>query len=351
MTQPLLTIDLGAVVANWRALDAISGGAETGVAVKADGYGCGADEVVAALAGAGCQTFFVATVEEGVTLRAALPASAIYILNGVADRRDSAAAIASALRPCLNHLDQIDAWHRSEGGACALQLDSGMSRLGLPPEEWENVPGGLDIRLMMSHLACADEPEHPANEQQRARFERGIAALRDRGSKARASLAATGGTLLGEAYHYDLVRCGVGIYGGQPFGSAQPVVRLDTPILQIREIPVGQGVGYGWSWTAERPSRVGTLPLGYADGIHRAMSNGATLYFDGKPVPLIGRVSMDLITVDLTDHPAAMVGDTLEVLGKTQTVDDLAQAAGTIGYEILTSLGHRYTRRYTDPKN
>jgi len=339
MTQPLLTIDLDAVVANWRALDALSGDAETGVAVKANGYGCGADEVAAALAHAGCQTFFVATVEEGVSLRADLPEQVIYILNGVADRRDSAAVIANNLRPCLNHLGQIDAWKRSEGGACALQLDSGMSRLGLPSAEWANVPDSLDVQLMMSHLACADEPEHPANEE-----------LRDRAPNAMMSLAATGGTLLSEAFRFDLVRCGVGIYGGHPFFDAQPVVSLDTPILQIRDIPAGQGVGYGWSWTAEQPSRVGTLPLGYADGMHRAMSNGATLYLEGKPVPLIGRVSMDLITVDLTDHPTAVVGDTLEVLGPNQTVDDLAQAAGTIGYEILTSLGQRYARRYTGAK-
>jgi len=347
MTQPLLTIDLDAVVANWRALDVLSGSAETGVAVKANGYGCGADQVSQALAKTGCETFFVATVEEGVSLRAALPEKTIYVLNGVADRRDSAAAIASDLRPCLNHLGQIDAWQRSEGRACALQLDSGMSRLGLPPEEWPDVPGGLDVRLMMSHLSCSDEPDHAANEFQRQRFEQGITTLRGRAPEALFSLAATGGTLLGAAFRFDLVRCGVGIYGGHPFADAQPVVSLETPVLQIRDIPVGQGVGYGWSWTAKRPSRVGTLPLGYADGMHRAMSNGASLYLGGKPVPLIGRVSMDLITVDLTDHPAAVVGDTLEVLGPNQTVDDLAQAAGAIGYEILTSLGQRYARRYT----
>lgn len=347
MTQPLLTIDLDALIANWRALDVLSGNAETGVAVKANGYGCGANEVSVALAGAGCRIFFVATVEEGVSLRSVLPEQTIYLLNGVADRRDSAAAIANGLRPCLNHLGQIDAWQRSEGGPCALQLDSGMSRLGLPSAEWPQVPSGLDVRLMMSHLACADEPEHPANEEQRQRFADGVSALRVRAPDAMISLAATGGTLLGEAFHFDLVRCGVGVYGGHPFVDAQPVVHLDTPILQIRDISEEQGVGYGLSWTAERPSRVGTLPLGYADGMHRAMSNGAALYFGGEPVPLIGRVSMDLITVDLTDHPAAQVGDMLEVLGPNQSVDDLAQAAGTIGYEVLTSLGHRYARRYT----
>lgn len=347
MTQPILTIDLDALTANWRALDAITGAADTGVAVKANAYGCGAIEVVSALAAVGCETFFVATVEEGVQLRDALPGPRIYILNGVSDRRDSAAAIASELRPCLNHLGQIDAWRRSEGGACALQLDSGMSRLGLPPEELDGVPDGLDVRLILSHLSCADEPGHHSNETQRSRFLESVDRLRDRAQNAHLSLAATGGALLGEAYHFDLVRCGVGIYGGNPYVDAQPVVSLETPILQIRDIPQGQSVGYGWSWTADRNARIGTLPLGYADGFHRALTNGATLFFAGKPVPLVGRVSMDLITVDLTDHPGVQVGDHIEVLGSHQTIDDLANAAGTIGYEILTSLGQRYARRYT----
>lgn len=347
MTQPVLTINLAAAIANWRALDALSGRAETGVAVKANGYGCGAVQIATALAEAGCKTFFVATLEEGVALRATMAEPTIHILNGVADRRDAAAAVANNLRPCLNHLGQIDAWVRSEGGACALQLDSGMSRLGLPPKELGDVPAGLDIRLMMSHLSCAHEAEHHSNATQRDRFLQSAEVLRERAPDARLSLGATGGTVLGSDYHFDLVRCGIGIYGGHPFAHAQPVVSLDTPILQIRDIPQGQSVGYGWAWTADRPARIGTLPLGYADGMHRALSNGATLYFRGEPVHLVGRVSMDLITVDLTDHPLAQVGDKIEVLGAHQTVDDLATAAGTIGYEILTSLGQRYARRYT----
>jgi alanine racemase len=343
----LLTIDLAAAAANWRALDVLSGAAVTGAAVKADGYGCGAVEVATALTRAGCDTFFVATIEEGVALREALPDPTLYILNGVTDRRDAAAAIVNSLRPCLNHLGQIDAWQRSEGGACALQLDSGMSRLGLPPAELPDVPDGLDVHLVMSHLSCADEPDHHSNATQRARFLESCDLLAARTPKAKRSLAATGGTVFGPEYHFDLVRCGVGIYGGHPFVDAQPVVRLDTPILQIRDIPAGQSVGYGWAWTADRPSRIATLPLGYADGMHRALSNNATLFFEGEPVPLVGRVSMDLITVDLTDCPSAKVGDTVEVLGPNQSVDDLAEAAGTIGYEILTSLGQRYARRYT----
>jgi len=222
-----------------------------------------------------------------------------------------------------------------------------MSRLGLQPSELDAVLDGLDVCLVMSHLCCADEPGHAANETQRTSFLAGVETLRDRAPNARHSLAATGGTLLGVDYHFDLVRCGVGIYGGQPFADATPVVTLESPILQIRDISAGQGVGYGWTWSAERPTRIGTLPLGYADGMHRALSNRITLFRDGKPVPIVGRVSMDLITVDLTNHPEAQVGDFLEVLGPNQTVDVLAKAAGTIGYEILTSLGRRYLRRYT----
>ncbi|MCL4158258.1 UNVERIFIED_CONTAM: hypothetical protein GTU68_056425, partial [Idotea baltica] len=199
----------------------------------------------------------------------------------------------------------------------------------------------------MSHLCCSDEPNHPANAVQLLNFKRGVETFRGKFPKVKLSLAATGGTLLTDEYHFDLVRCGIGIYGGAPFIEAAPVVRLDAPILQIRDIPVGQGVGYGWTWEAEGPSRIGTLPLGYADGLHRALSNKMTLFFGGNPVPLVGRVSMDLVTVDLSDHPNAKVGDAIEVIGPNQTVDDVAAAAGTIGYEILTSLGHRYARRYT----
>ncbi len=348
MTQPILTINTGAACANWRALDVLSGTAETAAAVKANGYGCGAVEISRALEAAGCRTFFVATVEEGVSLRTALRDPVIYILNGVADREDAAACLASGLRPCLNHPGQIETWQGQTGHtACALQLDSGMSRLGLQPSELEKVPGGIDVRLVMSHLACADEPGHEANAFQYENFVCYADVLKDRVPEALRSLAATGGTLLGQAYHFDLVRCGVGLYGGAPYMQARPVVSLETPILQIRDIPAGQGVGYGWSWTAKRPSRIGILPLGYADGMHRALSNNATLYICGKPLPLIGRVSMDLITVDLTEHPQAQVGHMVEILGPNQSVDDLATAAGTIGYEILTSLGQRYTKRYT----
>lgn len=375
MTQPTLTIDLDAVAANWRALDALSA-AETAAAVKADAYGCGAEPVARALAEAGCRSFFVATMEEGAALAEALKpsphsrgegweggAAAIHILNGVATAEEAAEAKARGLIPCLNHLGQIEAWEAgavtakveagfaseattNKNAPCALHLDSGMSRLGLPPEEVPHVPEGLDVALLMSHLACADEPDHPANADQRERFLQGVAALRPVASDARLSLAATGGALLGAEYHFDLVRCGIGLYGGLPFADARPVVALTAPVLQIREIPTGQPVGYGCTWAAGAPTRIATLPLGYADGMHRALSNRGRVFIDGQPAPVAGRVSMDLITVDVSAFPNLQPGDPVEIVGPNQTIDDLATSAATIGYEMLTSLGSRYARRY-----
>ena len=343
--RPVLTIDLDAVAANWRALDRLSGAAETAGVVKADGYGCGAARIAPALWQAGCRSFFVATLDEGIALRARLPGAVIHILNGVSGD-GAAAAKAHNLTPCLNHTGQIADWRAAQGGECALQLDSGMSRLGLPPEELAAVPDALEVRLVLSHLACADEPGHPSNAAQLARFNEGIARLPAAARKARHSIAATGGTLLGGDYLMDLVRCGVGLYGGHPFVDAQPVVTLDAPILQIREIPAGQSVGYGWSWTAKTPTRIATVPLGYADGFHRALSNGATLHIGGVPVPLAGRVSMDLITIDITEIGEARPGMMVEIIGPNQSIDALAASAGTLGYEMLTSLGSRYARRY-----
>lgn len=365
MSQPTLTIDLDAIAVNWRALNALSGAAETAAAVKADGYGCGVEEVAGTLVDSGCRTFFVATLEEGIRLNAATPdlirglltaeggpgsvAStakfSIYILNGVATEAEAAEAKAHGLRPCLNHLGQIEAWRAVGGGPCALQLDSGMSRLGLPPGELAHVPEGLDLGLILSHLSGADEPDHPSNAEQRERFLRSAASLTPVAPSARLSLGATGGTLLGEDYHFDLVRCGIGLYGGRPFLDAQPVVSLNASILQIREIPAGQSVGYGWTHTVKAPARIAALPLGYADGMHRALSNRGTVFIGGKPAPIAGRVSMDLITIDITGHDAE-VGDPVEIIGPNQSIDDLATAAATIGYEILTSLGSRYARRY-----
>ena len=197
----------------------------------------------------------------------------------------------------------------------------------------------------MSHLASADEPENAMNARQRGAFTGRAQLLHGLAPNARLSLGATGGTLLGPEFHFDLTRPGVGLYGGEPFAEARTVVHLHAPLLQVREIAAGDSVGYGATWTAKRPSRIGVLGLGYADGFFR-LSKGLQLYLDGRPVPLVGRVSMDMITVDLTDAPEPAPGAMVEVLGPNQSVDDLAKGIGTTGYEVLTSLGPRYARRY-----
>jgi alanine racemase len=218
-----------------------------------------------------------------------------------------------------------------------------MNRLGMEPAEWAAVRDiALEAgpRLIMSHLACADEPESDFNEKQLACF-RGMTD----GCGVPRSLAATGGILLGPEYHFEVTRPGVGLYGGRPFDDAAPVVRLSLPVIQARELEAGEHVGYGCTWTAEAPCHLATVAAGYADGLLRALTNRGHLYFEGTPCPIRGRVSMDLISVDITHlsvTPAA-----LDIIGPDQTIDDVADAAGTIGYEILTSLGDRYVRRYT----
>ncbi|HSF94973.1 MAG TPA: alanine racemase [Thermohalobaculum sp.] len=361
-----LTIDLSAIAANWRALDALSAPqVQTAAVVKADAYGCGAARVGPALARAGVRTFFVAVPGEGVALRAAVgPGPDIYILAGYAPHLPPGAAqspppaggrdregapeaslyAAHSLRPVLNSAPQADAWFRDCPGApCAIQLDTGMNRLGMEADEFAALgPLPEAVRLVMSHLACADEPDHALNAVQLAAFARMTAGL-----GLPCSLAATGGILLGAPYHHAMTRAGVGLYGGLPFAAARPAVSLHLPIIQIRDVAAGEAVGYGANWTARRAARIATLSGGYADGLIRAMGGGAKGFIDGQPLPFAGRVSMDLITLDVTDCPSAAPGTMVELIGPHQSVDDLAAAAGTIGYEILTSLGSRYTRRYT----
>jgi alanine racemase len=340
-----LQIDLEALAANWRALDAMTG-CETAAVVKADGYGLGAARVATRLAKEGVRRFFVAVAEEGATLRKALgEGPEINVFSG--HMQGDADVIADArLTPMLNSAEQL-ARHRDTlpGAPYGIQLDSGMNRLGMEPADWAALRAEAEdgpITLVMSHLACADEPDHPANAAQLKAFNEmteGVTAPR--------SLAATGGILLGPDYHFDLTRPGIGLYGGLPFTEATPVVRLSLPVIQTRDLAPGETVGYGCTFTATRPTKIATVSAGYADGLIRAASNRATLWAGDTPCPLAGRVSMDLLTVDVTD--AGTVPDTLDILGPHQTVDTLADAAGTIGYEILTSLGPRYSRAETAP--
>jgi alanine racemase len=341
MSTGHITIDLDAIIANWRALDKMTS-VETAAVVKADGYGLGAATVAKALAKAGARKFFVAVAEEGAAVRGALgPGPEVSVFSGHM-RGDTDTIGDLGLTPILNSLDQVTRhFDALPGHPFGIQLDTGMNRLGMEWDEWAAVAEiALAQRpnIVMSHLACADEPDHPMNAYQLDVFHQmtdGITAPR--------SLAATGGMLLGKAYHFDLCRPGIGLYGAAPFTNARPVVQIDLPVIQIRQLDAGEVVGYANSWQATRPSRIATVSAGYADGLIRSMSDKATLFYGNDPVPLVGRVSMDLITVDVTDlseDPHA-----LTLIGPHQTVDQLADAAGTIGYEILTSLRGRYTRR------
>ncbi len=357
----VLEIDLGAITANWRLLARKVVPAECAAVVKANGYGLGAGPVARALAAVGCRLFFVATLDEGIALRRALESRAeIAVLNGPLASTE-ADFVAEDLIPVLNDPGQIKAWQQiaqQQGGLPAmLHVDTGMSRLGLTgrefaafaddPSRWR----AIRWRALMSHLACADTPEHALNETQHQRF---IAARR-RMPGVPASLAASSGIFLGSEYHADLVRPGAALYGVNPqpgrLNQLRPVVRLGGKILQTREIDRGESVGYGAAQIMEAPGRVATVAVGYADGWLRSLSRRGCGHIAGTRVPLVGRVSMDLMTFDVSGidpalaHPGAMI----ELLGSAYGVDDAAVDAGTIGYEILTSLGARYHRIYREP--
>jgi alanine racemase len=360
-----LTIDLGALRANWRDLARRAGPAECAAVVKADAYGIGIEAAVPALAGAGCRTFFVALPWEARRVRAVAPGATIYVLGGLTEGAEPALHDCN-LRPVLGSLPEIGRWAafcRDVGTAlpAAIHIDTGMNRLGLSEDEIAAIAGQRDmlgafrISLVMSHLACADTPDHPLNGEQLSRFD----ALRARLPEAPASLANSGATLLGAPFLFDLVRPGIALYGGRAVnGRTNPmrqVAGAEARVIQIRSARAGDRVGYGAAQSLNRDSRLAILSAGYADGYMRSAGasderTGATVYFGRHPAPLVGRVSMDLIAADVTDIPDDQVfpGCYAEILGNRFTVDDLADSAGTIGYEILTGLGRRFHRVYVD---
>jgi len=359
----ILTIDLDALAANYRQLRDLAAPAECAAVVKADAYGLGMGHAAPALWRSGCQTFFVATLTEAADLRALLPEAVIYVFNGLlpgtADRFHT-----FALRPVLNSADEIKEWAGYCAGVgeklpCAVHLDSGMNRLGLSPAELDTVAQALELwsalslTLVMSHLACADDAAHAKNAAQLNLFD----TLRARLPEAMTSLANSAGILLGPDFAYDLVRPGIALYGGHPQRRGKnpfhPVVHLKGRILQVREAAAGETVGYGATRTLTRPSRVAVVSAGYADGLFRALStkdgeNGLDVYLGPHAVPILGRISMDLITIDVTDVPEALSrrGAWVELLGPNVSAHQLAAQAGTIDYEVLTSLGQRAARRY-----
>lgn len=345
MPASTLTIDLDALTANWRALNTLSAEkTETAAVVKADAYGLGVAGTCPALYQSGVRSFFTALTQEAVDVRQAIGQQAdIYSFSGYSSVTASDLKTHNLI-PVLSAPEHVqDFLAAGSPQSFAVQLDTGMNRMGLEPADFSALKGQIlaaKPALILSHLACADEPEHPQNRAQLRAF-RGMTD----GLGLRRSLAATGGTLLGPDYQFDLCRTGIGMYGGAPFTDASPVVAVSIPVLQIRDVSPGESVGYGASWIAKRPTKLATVAAGYADGLIRAMCFGkVSLFSKGQTCPMVGRVSMDLITVDITDLDH--LPETLEILNTTQTVDILAAQAGTIGYEILTSLGRRYNRVY-----
>ncbi|HEU0061092.1 MAG TPA: alanine racemase [Hyphomicrobiaceae bacterium] len=363
--RAVLSINLAALRANWRELNKASGTAECAGVIKADAYGLGLAPIAKALTREGCKTFFVATVDEGRAARQVQPGATIYVLDGLLPGAEPSYA-GFDLRPVLSSLAEVRDWAaygRARGRklSAAVHLDTGMNRLGMPEPEIERLatePGlieAFDMCLVMSHLACADEPDNPMNERQRQRFD----ALRTKLPPAPASLANSGGLFLGSKYHFDLVRPGIALYGGRAHeGVPNPmrsVVRMAARILQVRDVPAGATIGYGATYKVQRSSRVATIAIGYADGFLRALSvktgeAGPVGFIGDYPVPIVGRVSMDFTTVDVTGAPPELArrGAWVEVMGARVTVDDLTDRAGTIGYELLTRLGQRVHRVYEE---
>jgi alanine racemase len=352
----VLEIDLDAIAANWRQLAALAGGPlRCAAVVKADAYGLGAARVAPALAAAGCRLFFVATCDEGAALRRILPDAEIAVLNGPLPA-PPAAFRAARLMPVLNDLAQIARWKRFAKGEhrAMLHLDTGMNRLGLSPSETARLLAepslleGLRLGGILSHLACAEERDNPMNEAQRAAFAAALAPL----PKAPASLAGSSGIYLGSPYHFDFVRPGAALYGVNPLpGKPNPmrnVVRLKARILQVRDVDRDWSVGYGAAHRMARAGRIATLAVGYADGWLRSSSQRGSVGIAGKRAPIVGRISMDLMTVDVSeiDPRAAAPGALADLIDDGYGVDDAAAAAQTIGYEILTSIGRRALRIY-----
>ena len=348
----VLHVDLSAVVANWRLLCARHSSGPVAAVVKGDGYGLGAGPIARALYNAGCRHFFVALLDEAIAIRDIVPDAMLGVLGGLIPGSEGD-YVAHGIVPALGSLAEIDAWTAAGPGLPAIvHIDTGMSRLGLDARELAVLQqdparlGRIGLRYIMTHLVSAEAAHDPLNHFQRQRFAEACALL----PPAPRSFANSSGVFLGEDFGSDLARPGAALYGINPTpGLPNPmrsVVRLMARVLAVRDIPAGASVGYNATWTAMRPSRIATAGVGYADGWPRVLSGRCNAFFDGAPVPLVGRVSMDLTTFDITDHPAIAPGSWLELLGPHQTTDDVAVAAGTNGYEVLTSLALRLPRVY-----
>ncbi len=346
-----LSVDLDALASNFATLRTLAGGAEVAPVVKADGYGLCAAPVARRLAAEGARIFYVARLAEGEALRVALPDADVRVLDGCPP--DSARRLhAARLTPVLSSLDQVETWRGAGGGDAALHVDTGMNRLGLRPEELQALVAspdrlrGIDLVAVLSHLACAEDVDHPLNGHQHKRFMQAAAAL----PGVRRSLANSAGVLLGPDYALDEVRPGITLYGGGPRGAPDPrfraVATLSAPVLQLRTVRPGESVGYGADFTAGETLRTATVAAGYADGVLRAGGGGLYGFHDGRRLPVLGRISMDLMTLDASDAPGLRAGDPVQLLGPDVPVDEVATACGTIAYEVLTRLAPRLQRTY-----
>ena len=349
----VLVVDLDALARNYRALRDAAAPATCGAVVKASAYGLGATPVTRRLWEEGCRHYFVATAREGAELRNVLPEARIFVFEGVIEGSANG-VLEHGLVPILNSIKQIGIWRRvGAGRPAAIHFDTGMSRLGLDHAEVRQASDAgwlrdLDLRCVLTHLACADVPSHPLNARQVRYFARLAGLL----PGVRTSIGGSAGTLLGPEYRGDLVRPGIALYGGSPFANGaspmEPVVTLKATVLQTRTVSTQRTVGYGATHTARAGARLATVGGGYADGYPRALGNRGAAFISGTKAPVVGRVSMDMITLDVSDVPAVDVrpGDAVELLGRNVLLDDLARAAGTIGYDILTGLGPRWERIY-----
>lgn len=336
-----LAIDREALAANWRVLDRLSGTAAAGAAVKADAYGTGVAASVPALRDAGCRDFFVAHWSEVPAVLDHVPPASVSVLHGPLTAADAAFARAAGVRPTINSVLQARLWAEAGGGPCDLMVDSGINRLGVALSDLgDEAIGRLEIDVLMSHLASADEVS-PLNALQLRRWEEARRAT----PHARASLANSAGITLGAAWHGDLTRPGLALYGGVPCaalaGEIRQVARPQAALMQVRTISAGDGVGYNATFVADREMRVGTIALGYADGYLRTWSGKGMLRHEGRPLPVLGRVSMDMTVVDLTAAPELREGDWLEA---DYSLPEAAAVSGLSQYELLTLLGRRFGR-------
>ncbi|MCD7059765.1 alanine racemase [Pelagibacterium xiamenense] len=358
-----IEIDLDAITRNWRALDAVAANALTGAVLKADAYGTGIKTVSRTLFKAGARFFFVATPDEGLSLKAAVPQAHVFVLDGLlpGTARDYAE---HGLMPVLASTEQLGEWLDyclavGEAAPAALHFDTGFNRVGLRMDEAEGVAealkqSGFEPQMIMSHLACADQPQHEMTRKQYGLFQ----GLRNQFPNIPASLANSAGLMASKDFHFQMVRPGIAVYGGRAINGRPnpmaPVIRMEVPVLQTKSARAGETVGYGASYRLRRDSRLAIIAMGYADGLFRSLSGvhghkGGTVAIGGQLAPIVGRVSMDMTAVDITDIPAPLrAGDTVEVLGETIGIDDVAEAAGTIGYEILTQFNGRFPRRYAN---